>query len=156
LHENSTKDESKLWNAANLFHLPSVYVACLLGFLATGIIIVIYPPAGEQATFSGVLVERFWLPEILTAIWLGWFFYRRIPSKLALLAWIRPAVLLAWNVVKWHSEYDSAWDTFFGRDCGDSECLYQLFLTMPFYTGISYSIGALLCKIVNRPPAEGR
>jgi hypothetical protein len=34
--------------------------------------------------------------------------------------------------------------------------LYQLFLTMPFYTGISYSIGALLCKIVNRPPAEGR
>jgi hypothetical protein len=38
--------------------------------------------------------------------------------------------------------YDSTWDTYFGKGCGGSECLYELFLTAPFYTSVAYSIGA--------------
>ena len=142
-----------------LVHLPSVYGAALVGVAASLVIIVIYPPAGRQATFSGLLLEQFWLPEVVAAILVGWFFYRRIPSRLALLAWVPPALFLAWNVLDWHRtslQYDSTWDTFFGRNCGGSECLYELFLTMPFYAGIGYSVGALICKIVDRPPAGGR
>ena len=157
--ENPAKDKSKLWSAASLVHFPSVYAAAVLGFLASLIIIVIYPPAGKQVTFSGLLLNQLSAPEGGAAIWLGWFLYRRIPSKLAFLAWVPLALFLTWSVLGWHRsspQYDSTWDTFFGRNCAGSECLYELLLTMPFYTGISYSIGALLCKIVDRPPAEGR
>jgi hypothetical protein len=49
--------------------------------------------------------------------------------------------------------YDSTWDTYFGKNCTGSECLYELFLTMPFYAGIGYSVGALLTKIWKRREA---
>lgn len=153
------KNDPKSWSSASLAHLPSVYASALIGFLASLLIVMTYPPAGSQGNLSGLMLERFWLPELVTAIWLGWFLYRRIPSRLAFLAWVPPAVFLIWNVLEWHRsgfQYDSTWDTFFGSHCGDSGCLYELLLTMPFYTGLGYSMGALLCKIVDRPPVGSR
>ena len=131
-----------------LLHFPSVYVAFVLGLLCSAAIILIYPAAGEQATVSGQLTgEPIWLPEIAAGVFAGQFFYRRVPSRLAFLAWLPPAGFLLWSAWSWQNSmavYDSTWDTYFGKSCSGSECLYELFLTAPFYTGIGYSLAAFL------------
>jgi hypothetical protein len=141
-------------NFAKLFHFPAVYVAVFCGFVVSAVVILIYPPAGEQATISGQLNgEPIWLPDILAGLFLGQFFYRRVPSRLAFLAWLPPAVFLLWSALAWQRSmavYDSTWDTFFGKNCSGSECMYELLLTAPFYTAISYSAGALLGAVVKK------
>jgi hypothetical protein len=118
-----------------------------LGALISAGIISIYPPAGEQATITGQITgEPIWLPEIIAGMFLGMLLYRRIASPFALLAWLPPAVFLSWSALSWHrtmAAYDSTWDTYFGKNCGGSECLYELLLTMPFYAAVGYSVGAL-------------
>jgi hypothetical protein len=134
--------------AINLIHLLFVYVSFVGGLIASFIVIAILPAAGQQSTFIGrATSEPIWLPEIIVGFWLGRVVFNRIPSKIALFAWIPPAVFLAFSAGNWQrtmSVYDSTWNTYFGSQCGGSECLYQLFLTAPFYTGIAYSLGALL------------
>ena len=138
-------------NPAVVFHFPAVYCAALLGIFISLFVVIVYPPAGEQMTLSGQLAqEPVWLPEIIAGILAGWFFYRRLPSRLAFAAWLPPAVFLSGSAFSWSRTipvYDSTWDTYFGRNCGGSECLYEIFLTMPFYTGLGYLVGAILCRL---------
>ena len=136
---------------AVLVHLPSPYAAALLGVILSAVILVIYPPAGEQNTIAGRLTgEPVWIPEIAAGLWLGYFVYRRVPSRLAFFTWLTPAFFLFFSALSWQrgmAQYDSTFDTYFGTGCGGSECLYELFLTMPFYTSVGYTLGALLAKI---------
>jgi len=121
------------------------------GVLVSAAILLVYPPSGEQSTISGqVTGEPIWLPEILSGLFWGMFFYRRLPSLCAFLAWLPQGIFLFWSAYSWQKTmavYDSTWDTYFGRNCSGSECLYEFFLTMPFYTGIGYSVGALISRI---------
>jgi hypothetical protein len=122
-----------------LLHLGLPYAATILGFIASILI-----------QLGG---EPFWLPEIMAGLLLGWFAFETVPSKTAFLAWIVPAGCLLWSV--WSLQHttgahDSTWNTYFGSDCGGSECLYQLLLTAPFYSSVFYSIGALSRFIVAR------
>lgn len=138
-------------NPAALFHFPAVYCGTLLGVFISFFVIIIYPPAAKQVTLSGQLMQEPGLPEIIAGILVGWFFYRRLPSRLAFAAWLPPAVFLSWSALSWHRTipvYDSTWDTYFGRNCGGSECLYELFLTMPLYASLGYLLGAGLCKLL--------
>jgi hypothetical protein len=119
-----------------LLHFPSAYVAALLGILTSAAIVIIYPNAGEQRTISGQFTgEPIWFPEIAAGVLSGMFLYRRVPSGFAFIAWLPQAVFLLYSAISWQKAmaiYDSTWDTYFGRDCGGSECLYELFLTLPF------------------------
>jgi hypothetical protein len=141
----------------NLFHLLAIYPAFLVGVLVSLPIVAILPVIGQQASVSGRLLEEpFWVPEIVAGFCAGWFFYKRLPSKIALLAWIAPAVFLSWSAWSWHktaSMYDPTWDTYFGSHCGGSECLYQLLLTAPFYTSVAYSLAAVI-ESMARPRAR--
>jgi hypothetical protein len=123
-----------------------------LGFVLSLVVILIYPAAGKQATISGQLNgEPIWLPCIAAGLLAGQFLYRSIPSRLAFLAWLPPAAFLLWSAWSWQKSmavYDSTWDTYFGKNCGGSECLYELLLTAPFYTGLGYSLGALLRSVM--------
>ena len=61
--------------------------------------------------------------------------YILLPFFTAFLAWLPPGLFLLWDAANWqltNSTYDSTWDTFFGKGCGGSECLYALLLTAPF------------------------
>jgi hypothetical protein len=126
--------------------LPAGYVATILGCIASILIILVFPAAGETSTLTGQLTgEPFWLPEIMAGLLLGWFAYETVPSKIAFFGWLVPGCLLLWSAWSWQRSMaanDSTSDTYFGKDCGGSECLYQLFLTVPFYSSLSYSIGA--------------
>jgi len=148
----------RLFPAAALIHFPATYIAALLGVLASAAIILIYPPAGEQSSLVGHLAgEPIWLPEIISGLFWGMFFYRRVPSTLAFLAWLPQGAFLFWSASTWYrtmATYDSTWHTYFGKNCGGSECLYELFLTMPLYTGISYTVGALLTRLWSDPSSR--
>jgi hypothetical protein len=104
------------------------------------------PGGGEQRTLAGqILGEPFWVPEIVAGLLLGRLCYLLLPSKAAFFAWLLPGVFLLWSAWSWQrtsSMYDSTWDTFFSKSCGGSECLYELLLTVPFYSGVGYSVGA--------------
>jgi hypothetical protein len=123
----------------------------LLGFLGSFLVIAVFPSAGEQATLSGQIVaEPIWLPEVLMGILLGGIAYRRLPTKLAFYVGVPPAVLLfssAWHWQQTMAIYDSTWDTYFGKGCAGSECLYELLLTAPFYTSLAYTVGALASRL---------
>jgi hypothetical protein len=137
-----------------LLHLGLPYMATILGFVASILITIVVPGAGEQSTLIGQLTaEPFWVPEIVAGLLLGWLAYETVPSKIAFIAWAAPGSFLLWSAWSWQRRmavYDSTWDTYFGRHCGGSECLYQLFLTVPFYSSIFYSIGAFSKYIVAR------
>lgn len=113
--ESAKKIEAGL---INLIHLFFVYVSFVGGLIASFIVIAILPAAGEQSTFIGKTTsEPIWLPEIIVGFWLGRVIYTRIPSKIALVAWLPPAVFLAFSARHWQrtmSIYDSTWNTYFG------------------------------------------
>jgi hypothetical protein len=44
------------------------------------------------------------------------------------------------NIHKWRI----IWDNFFSGNCGDSECLYELFATAPLYASLAYSAAVAL------------
>ena len=128
--------------------------------VASFLIILVFPAAGETSTLTGQLTgEPFWLPEIMAGLLLGWFAYETVPSKTAFFGWLVPGCFLLWKAWSWQRSIaaydDSTLDTYFGRNCGGSECLYQLFFTVPFYSSLSYSIGAF-SKYVEARRTEAR
>jgi hypothetical protein len=141
-------DEHERPLAHRLLHIAGVYLSVLAGFVISLFLVAVLPGGGSHDRFFGQVVsEPFWVPEIVAGILFGRLCYLRAPSRIAFVAWIVPGVLLAWNV--WSdqqtmSAYDSTWDTYFGRNCGGSECIYQLVLTVPFYAGVAYSLGACI------------
>ena len=67
--------------------------------------------------------------------------------------WLFPAVLLVWNVFSWkpytsRSNLGDAWANYFGSDCDGSECLYEVFLTAPFFTSVAYSVGSIAMRVL--------
>jgi hypothetical protein len=137
-----------------LIHLPMPYLATLIGLLISSLIAVIGLIGSEQGLVfqltNRISGEPAWAPEILASLVVGWVAYKQLPSKLAFGSFAVPAVILFWNVFSWQrtfSQYNSTWSTFFGTDCGGSECLYQLSLTAPFYTAVAYSAGAVIAHI---------
>jgi len=134
-----------------LIHLPLPYLATLGGFLISLPIAGIGLIGSEQSFFSRLTNrlsgEPVWAPEIVAGLLIGWVAYKHFPSRLAFLSFAVPALILVWSAASWQrtmSQYDSTWDTFFGTGCGGSECLYQFFITAPFYGAVAYSAGALI------------
>jgi hypothetical protein len=133
-----TEEKDSHRRALGLLHFFLAYVSFVVGLLAS--LLLAWIPGTSRLSD-----EPFWLPEILAGLCLGFFCYRRVRSKIAFAVWIFPATFLAWSAIYWHrtmSVYDSTWDTYFGSQCGGSECLYELFLTAPFYSSLAYSVGA--------------
>jgi hypothetical protein len=127
-----------------LLHIPAPYLAygvsCLLLLICAPLV-----PSGGV----GDSVVALSLP-IVCGFYFGRRFYRKLPTITAFFAWVLPGVFLTYSAVSWQhtmAQYDSTWSTYFGKDCGGSECLYQLFLTGPFYTSVAYSLGALSVRL---------
>jgi hypothetical protein len=134
-----------------LIHLPLPYLATFGGFLISLLIAGIGLIGNEQGFLfrltNRVSGEPVWAPEVAAGLLIGWVAYKHFPSRLAFLSFAVPAVILVWSAASWQrtmSQYDSTWDTFFGTGCGGSECLYQLFITAPFYGAVAYSAGAVI------------
>jgi len=130
--------DSVVW----LGHVSLAYMATILGFIVSMVLIVV---VGDRVSIRWLIAEPVWGVEMVCGFLAGHWCYRKFPSRTAFLAWCVPGTILFTIVLQWQhkmSQYDPTWQTFFGMRCGGSECLYQLFLTAPFYTAVSYSVGA--------------
>ena len=146
--------------AIGLAHLLLSYFAALIGFVISMLIAGVGLIGSEGLFFrltNAISGEPVWAPEIIAGLLIGYLAYKRVPSRFAFVSWIVPGVILFWNVISWQrtmSQYDSTWSTFFGTGCGGSECMYELFLTAPFYTAIGYAAGAAIAHIRGDRRAE--
>jgi hypothetical protein len=79
---------------------------------------------------------------------------RQKPGLEATLVWVLPMILLAIGILSWNafpgqgSWSKDVWDNYLGKNCGGSDCVYELALTEPFLTSISYTLGA--CSAIVR------
>ena len=85
---------------------------------------------------------------ILMAFILGWV-ARRSESRSAAWMWVLPTLSLVWNVMSWKSHsplprWEDVRANFFTSNCGDSDCIYELLVTAPFYTSVAYSLGSIV------------
>ena len=87
------------------------------------------------------------LPNVAGLV-MGYLTNRRFRTKAAVFVWVPPLLCLTYSIATWksyggHSYWADVWANFFGASCGDTECLYELLVTLPFYTSAAYSVGAL-------------
>ena len=99
----------------------------------------------EEPIFKIGADNPYFAGPILMAFILGWVAHRSA-SRGAAWMWVLPTLALAWNVMTWKSysplpRWDDVRANFFTSNCGDSDCLYELLITAPFYTSVAYSLG---------------
>jgi hypothetical protein len=84
---------------------------------------------------------------------------RRFPrSRGAAWVWIAPLIVLMWNLMTWEgagpptssAHWAGVWANYFGAGCAGSECVYELFVTLPFYTSVAYTLGWLARGLLTR------
>jgi len=91
----------------------------------------------EQRIFV-LLNEPYFIVPILTSFWLGIASHRLFRSTLAAWVWTVPCAMLSISVASWKGD---VWNTYFGSQCGSSECAYEWLVTLPLYTSVAYSLG---------------
>ena len=114
------------------------------------------------------------LAQVLFALALGWLVGRRFQHRTMLWVWVAPTAFLCYalaaiptltpNVLPLMLQSgagQSAFFHYFGTGCRQQDfCFDQILVTLPFYTSVAYSGGALLARFVLRrsrptpPPAE--
>jgi hypothetical protein len=126
--------------------LLAFLIALPVGYLSSGVGNIV-DRAVDTWIMRYLADEPFFIFQVLTAACVGFFTYRFSKSRAPAWVWLIPAAILVVNVVprllgsspgsgsKW------VFDNYFGHGCGGSECLYELFVTAPFYTSIAYAVG---------------
>jgi hypothetical protein len=98
----------------------------------------------DQRVFMLSSHPYFVLP-IIVSLCLGMLCHRFFPSRSGAWIWLLPTIVLIGGVLSWKPGnlpyWGTVWNNYFGSHCGGSECLYELFITSPFYTSIAYSVG---------------
>lgn len=145
--------------ASFLVQLPASTVgAMILGYLAATIPAVLIAAVTKNTSggnWGDHLVEQpvlraagepyFALP-VISAFFLGVLSHRYSRSSSAAWVWVLPTVVLIWNLFTWKTGgfrpyWPDVWNNYFSSDCGSSECLYEIFVTAPFYTSLAYTLG---------------
>jgi hypothetical protein len=140
------------WLRYLLLHLAMVYVSVLVGLAVSAMFELLAPWAGKPDTVSSEMIDRpFYILVVASGALLGRVSYLRWKNWTAFFVWLPLACFLllsGWSWQKGMAKYDSTWNTYFGKGCGGSSCVYQLSLTVPFYTGMAYSISAYISRKV--------
>lgn len=112
-------------------------------------------------TTRWLLTELPWFPiQVGTALWLGWAFSRQFHHRSMLWIWVIPLAGLCYVVIAVPTLTpdilplalqagvgQSRLSHYFGRGCRpEDRCIDQMFVTMPFYTSVFYSLGAFLAQ----------
>jgi len=105
---------------------------------------------------SRLLIQQpYYVGIVLSGFVLGAFSYRFFRSRAAYWVWIIPAGILVWNIFTWEAApsqpyWPEVWNNYFGSDCGGSECVYEVFVTVPFYSSLAYALGSITTTLVRR------
>ena len=123
-----------------------------------GILAEISPWKPSMRFVHWVLTENPFYPvQIVVGLYFGWLLGRRFQHRCMRWIWIFPLVILAYAFAATHRPYPSVLfppdsvhtraSFFFGWGCQPREhCIAQLLITMPFYSSVAYSLGALLAR----------
>jgi hypothetical protein len=113
-----------------------------------------------------VLTENPFYPvQLLTALYVGWRLGRRFQHKSMLWVWVLPLAVLCFALIAFNPEWTSVLarpstvgsrlSHYFGWGCQPrAHCLDQLVITMPFYSSVAYSLGALLARNALKKPRQ--
>ena len=107
-----------------------------------------------------ILTENPFYPvQIVAGLYFGWLLGRRLQHRCMLWIWIFPLAILAYafaatplvsqyaSVLLRPDSVQARVSFYFGWGCQPRErCIDQLLITMPFYTSVAYSLGALLAR----------
>jgi len=102
----------------------------------------------------------FYPVQIVVGVYFGWMLGRRLQHRCMLWIWIIPLAILAYAFVapplvrpyasvlfRPEDSIQARLSFYFGWGCQPREhCIKQLFITMPFYASVAYSLGALLAR----------
>ena len=97
--------------------------------------------------------------QIVAGLYFGWLLGRRLQHRCMLWIWIFPLAILAYafaatplvspyaSVLLRPDSVQARVSFYFGWGCQPRErCIDQLLISMPFYTSVAYSLGALLAR----------
>jgi hypothetical protein len=102
----------------------------------------------EQRIFF-MLDEPYFIAPILASFSLGAFSRNFFRSASSVWVWTVPLLILVVSVATWKTGgfrpylWD-VWNSYFGSQCGSSECAYEWFFTAPLYTSVAYTVGRLV------------
>lgn len=144
------------------------FLHCILG-VAGSVSLGILPEAFLSRYYFNTGIEAFAPAVAVTALILG-FAFGGIISKGqgASLAWIFGLLWLGIGILDVRKGWNPAWSpepsawahvkaNLFGKTsaCGDSECLNELFVTMPFTASVMYSLGAFIrTSVASKSPPD--
>ena len=107
--------------------------------------------------FSALLKEPLLPTAALVGALLGFYVNRRTKDRSASFVWIIPLIFLSRAVAIEAHSFSPAWSSqslgtylwanFASMSCGETECLYELFFTAPFLSGLAYSLGAAFSRV---------
>jgi hypothetical protein len=115
----------------------------------------------SQRAFYSIVSEKPYFPvQIIFALILGWLIGRTLRHRSMVWVWVLPLAILGYSLVtasslvpEWTSVLDrpgigqSRFSHYFGWGCRPADrCLDQLLITMPFYSSLAYSMGAVLAR----------
>jgi len=114
-----------------------------------------------RKTFYSIVSETPYFPvQIIFALTLGWLLGRALRHRSMVWVWVLPFAILCYSLAtatvlipEWASVLarpgvgQSRFSHYFGWGCQPAaHCLDQLLITMPFYSSLAYSIGAVLAR----------
>jgi ABC-type dipeptide/oligopeptide/nickel transport system permease component len=92
--------------------------------------------------------EPYFVVPVLMGACFGYMVSRRSKSWAGAVVWIVPSAILLYNLISSLADPSTGitWfiENYFTAGCGSTECLYELFVTVPFYTSIAYSLGWMI------------
>jgi hypothetical protein len=142
-----------------LVQLPASTVGAIVVGILAGVVPAVLVAAITKNTSGGNWVdhiaeqpilraagEPYFAFPVITSFVFGALSRRYSRSSSAAWVWVLPAIILVWNLFTWETGgvgpyWPDVWNNYFGSDCGGSECVYELFVTAPFYTSLAYSLG---------------
>jgi hypothetical protein len=130
-------------------------LAATLGAMIAGFI----PAAIFERWTLNTGLDTIGFPIPLVAIILGYFLARKYPCKSAVWVWIPPLLYFVWNAHELAASWNPSWssktrgqyvfDSLLGATsaCSSSECLRELFVTMPLASSLGYAVGVAISRI---------
>jgi hypothetical protein len=111
-----------------------------------------------RRTFYSIVELPYFPVQIVFALILGWLLGRALRHRSMVWIWVLPLAILCYSVATARvllptsvfaspGVGQSRFSHYFGRGCQPADrCLDQLLITMPFYSSLAYSLGAVLAR----------
>ncbi len=125
------------------------YLGLLLSFIAEFAVMLF---VGRGRWLDALFIAPTFLLPMAAGIFLTYLFRKHL-AKTSYFAWIVPAVALIAAVSELNRGRQSGtveiWNHLFSAQCESSECLYEVFVSVPLVCGISYSVSSFFVRTGN-------